>query len=41
MSYYKKEKRVKQLRIENNKIQEESTKYSGVDKSTYSKYESC
>ena len=31
--------RVKQLRLENNKIQEEIAKYLDVDKSTYNKYE--
>lgn len=31
--------RVKQLRLENNKTQEEIAKYLDVDKSTYNKYE--
>lgn len=31
--------RVKQLRIENNKTQDDIAKYLGVDKSTYNKYE--
>ncbi len=31
--------RVKKLRIDNNKTQEEIAKYLGVDKSTYNKYE--
>lgn len=31
--------RIKNLRIENNKIQDEIAKYLGVDKSTYNKYE--
>lgn len=31
--------RVKQLRLINNKTQEEFAKYLGVDKSTYNKYE--
>lgn len=31
--------RVKQLRLDNNKTQEEIAKYLGVDKSTYNKYE--
>lgn len=31
--------RVKQLRLDNNKTQDEIAKYLGVDKSTYNKYE--
>lgn len=31
--------RVKQLRLENNKTQDDIAKYLGVDKSTYNKYE--
>ena len=31
--------RVKKLRLDNNKTQQELAKYLGVDKSTYNKYE--
>ena len=31
--------RIKKLRIDNNKVQEEIAKYLGVDKFTYNKYE--